>query len=40
MPVQRLIDDSLLDAVTTRQRVGIEAITAMRMADTAAGSSE
>jgi len=33
--------ESLLDAVTIRRRVGREAITAMRMADTAAaGSSE
>jgi len=39
MPVQRLIDDSMLDAVTIRRRVGRGAITAM--ADTAAaGSSE
>jgi len=41
MPVQRLIDESLLDAVTIRRRVGRGAITAMRVADTAAaGSSE
>jgi len=41
MPVQRLIDDSMLDAVTIRRRVGRGAVTAMQMADTAAaGSSE
>jgi len=41
MPVQRLIDESLLDAVTIRQRMGRGAITVMGMADTAAaGSSE
>jgi len=39
MPVQRLIDESLLDAVTTKGGEGV--ITAMRMADTAApGSSD
>jgi len=34
--VQRKIDESLLDAVMTRRRFGREAITAMRIADTAA----
>jgi len=34
--VQRKIDEPLLDAVMTRRRFGREAITAMRMADTAA----